>query len=408
MRDKRDDLFHYQDMSLEELYRKQRPDMDRFVVFDRYKPLLTTAALLFTGILLGTVLWVGYPDGDSVSDGPVPVIQADAGSYRVSPDDPGGMEVPHRDSVIFETMQTAGDFSDLSPSSGVENLLDEPEVEERLVEQPIEQPVEQLIDKDTYFSTLEEAKESANKYRATASPASSGSLIESLSIENEAPPREETVTEITAPINDITETVRVSLPKKTKVKVITPDVVATPVPGVKPQRPIAFKMKGVKESRDVVDIAASSISSIPSSSSSSVASRKTKANAETIDFVRSVLDQKITPPPSSVAAAAIQPSSGYTAHEGIVRAAPVATTATHYIQLGSLTSDAQARTHWATLQRQFPSQLSSLSMRVQQADLGARGMFYRVQAGPVSAGQAHDLCDSIKARKPGGCLVVGP
>ncbi|MCB1721141.1 MAG: SPOR domain-containing protein [Alphaproteobacteria bacterium] len=38
--------------------------------------------------------------------------------------------------------------------------------------------------------------------------------------------------------------------------------------------------------------------------------------------------------------------------------------------------------------------------------MGERGTYYRIQAGPMSRASASDICDSIKAQKPGGCLVT--
>ncbi len=45
-------------------------------------------------------------------------------------------------------------------------------------------------------------------------------------------------------------------------------------------------------------------------------------------------------------------------------------------------------------------------MRVQKADLGARGVFYRVQAGPFADGSAaSQTCDKAKRQKL-ACFVV--
>lgn len=408
MQNNKDDLFHYQDMSLEELYRQQRPEMDRFIFMERYKPLLTTAALLFTGVFLGAVLWIGYPDANSSGEGRVPVIHADASDYKVSPEEPGGMDVPHRDSVIFDTIQTAGDLQDLSPAGGVENLLDEPVVEE-----------EMPIDKNAYFSSIDDAKKNANKYRATGSPALDSSLVESLSVEDYDSQNAETAENITnitdypltvakensaadvmmkqrkSPSLDIEQKDMVSDSSGIAKEPARIQVVDVPVPTIKPKKPLAFKMKGVKEHRQIT-------------------ANTSSGDVETMDFVRSVLQQKDTSR-ESASVASIQPSAGYQAAQEIPRTsltpAPVVSAGisagTHYIQLGSLNSQGRAEAHWENLQRQFSSELGGLSMRVQKADLGDRGMFYRVQAGPLPADQAYSLCDSIKAQKPGGCLVVG-
>jgi outer membrane biosynthesis protein TonB len=76
-----------------------------------------------------------------------------------------------------------------------------------------------------------------------------------------------------------------------------------------------------------------------------------------------------------------------------------------YVQLASVKSEAEAKAQWTKLQNQF-SELSGLTLRVQKADLGAKGVFYRVQGGGVSEAEARKICAAINARKAGGCLVA--
>ena len=84
---------------------------------------------------------------------------------------------------------------------------------------------------------------------------------------------------------------------------------------------------------------------------------------------------------------------------------PKASAGGFYVQLGSVKERAGADGEWKKLQKSF-SALSPLGMRVQEADLGAKGKFFRIQGGPVTEAQAKSICDSVKAQKPGGCLVV--
>jgi len=75
-----------------------------------------------------------------------------------------------------------------------------------------------------------------------------------------------------------------------------------------------------------------------------------------------------------------------------------------YIQFAAVKSDADAKAKWSKLQSQY-SVLQSLALRVQKADLGSKGTFYRVQAGPMSLDQAQSVCSKVKASK-GDCLVI--
>lgn len=65
-------------------------------------------------VLLGLVLWIAYPSSDNAG-GEVPIIRADAEGYKTTPDEPGGMDIPHRDSTIFS--------AEGNPDGKVENLL---------------------------------------------------------------------------------------------------------------------------------------------------------------------------------------------------------------------------------------------------------------------------------------------
>ncbi len=77
-----------------------------------------------------------------------------------------------------------------------------------------------------------------------------------------------------------------------------------------------------------------------------------------------------------------------------------------FVQLGSLRSESDARSSWKKFQASFPAQLGALDVRVQKTDLGARGVYYRVQGGPVSEQKAKDICQAVQQKRPGGCLVV--
>ncbi len=78
------------------------------------------------------------------------------------------------------------------------------------------------------------------------------------------------------------------------------------------------------------------------------------------------------------------------------------------IQLGSLDSATAAEAEWRRLKRRHRDLLEALRPRVQRADLGAKGVFYRLQAGPLAgAGRAKGLCEAL-ARRNVRCLVITP
>lgn len=85
--------------------------------------------------------------------------------------------------------------------------------------------------------------------------------------------------------------------------------------------------------------------------------------------------------------------------------APAATSA-FLVQLASVKSATGATQEWSRLQRDFPDLLSDKKLRVDRANLGERGAFFRIRTGPFDdREQAHGLCQELTAREQ-SCLVI--
>jgi cell division protein FtsN len=66
----------------------------------------------------------------------------------------------------------------------------------------------------------------------------------------------------------------------------------------------------------------------------------------------------------------------------------------------------QAQSSFAGMKRQFPSFLGPLSADIQEADLGAKGTYFRVRVGPYATrGEAIKVCEGLKAAG-GSCIVT--
>ncbi|MCW9032818.1 MAG: SPOR domain-containing protein [Rhodospirillales bacterium] len=78
------------------------------------------------------------------------------------------------------------------------------------------------------------------------------------------------------------------------------------------------------------------------------------------------------------------------------------------IQLASVRSEAAAAGEWKRLSKRNSDLLGKLSMSLMKADLGDKGIFYRLRAGPLpDEAAAKKLCADLSAKKI-GCLVVRP
>ena len=81
---------------------------------------------------------------------------------------------------------------------------------------------------------------------------------------------------------------------------------------------------------------------------------------------------------------------------------------TYRLQLGALGSEDAAKQEWLRLQKQQPDVLGKLALSVSRVDLGAKGIYYRIQAGPIAdATQAAQSCATLKSRNV-GCIPVKP
>ncbi len=109
--------------------------------------------------------------------------------------------------------------------------------------------------------------------------------------------------------------------------------------------------------------------------------------------------QLATAPPPPVAAPALPAATAPT----------VAASGKGYrLQLGALKTEDAAKQEWLRLQKAQADVLGKLALAVSRIDLGDKGTYYRIQAGPIAdPAQAAQACDTLKSRKI-GCILVKP
>ena len=261
------------------------------------RPFVAAGTVLALALVTGTVLWYSYPKEKEKQElGAVPIVRADAEPYKVVPNEPGGMEIAHRDSTVFETLRDGEERR-------VESLL--PESEKPLA-------------RESLFAGL----------NTTAEPP-----VADITAEPESEPAFE------------------DAPRFAEV---------APAALAEPEAP--------------VEVAEAPVVPAPPAEDIEVAKAEEVAKTEPAAGVETFGKNKYDAP------------------------------ATHFVQLMSVKSEADAKTGWSKMQKQFSKQLGDLGFRVQKADLGARGVYYRLQAGPVAEAQAKSICNALKGT--GGCVVV--
>ena len=114
----------------------------------------------------------------------------------------------------------------------------------------------------------------------------------------------------------------------------------------------------------------------------------------------------VTSPPieaTAPKAAAVQPAPAVAQ----VKTAP-SNAGAFRVQLAAYRTPNAAATGWQTLQARYEDLLVGLESTVVQVNLGERGVFHRLQAGPfTSRATADNACAALRARNQ-ACLVVSP
>lgn len=255
----------------------------------------------------GTALWFAYEQGVRRGVQMVPVlVRAEKGPIKVKPDDPGGMNVPHRDKTVYDRL------SGQPETAEAEKLLPPPE---NVVEKPL--------------AAVRDAK-------AEPEPDDGGTPNPKVQVAE--PPKP-------AP----------AAPQpKAQTASVSPDAIGKP----KQLIPAAPK-------------AASKPASEPKSASK----------------------------PKS------EPKKAPAAKPVAKKTAPINS---YLIQIGAFRSADRARAGWQRLVKENKALLGSLTPVVVRADLGKKGVYHRLRAGPMDGKEAAAaMCSRLKQRKV-GCLVIKP
>lgn len=306
-----------------------------FTIISRRKREFAIVSVSAAMILLGLVVWGSYPrDRETAESESVPIVRADAGEYKVVPDNPGGMEIPYRDSTVFSSAE--GPKSETT----TENILADDSTEQPLPKEQLfaglntdaKQPDGEDHDGDIVAVVPQQPADVE-----TAEPPSNASLVQEAIGVSSVPP---------VPSSGNAETMKT----------------AAATPPAEAVKPIVVEEEKT-ESPPKVEI-------IQKADKADVADKAAKIES---------------------AAGAATPSKTVQAGG-------------YYVQLASVKSLDGAGTEWKKLQTKYSS-LSAMKYRAQEANLGAKGVFYRIQAGPMSKDSASTICNNIKAGG-GACFVV--
>jgi hypothetical protein len=307
----------------------------------------TIALVVLIGV--GAGAWFVYGDKlmmlTGSSEDEVPLLRADTGPVKVRPENPGGLQVPNRDKLVYNRL--SGETSEGQP---VERLLPRAEA-------PLPVPT-----------------------ATTEAPAPAATL--------DLPPKSAAPKPNPVPAQ----------PKTERVPALS-DVAAVQPPPPPPAPPSATS------GRAGAPLSLTKRSPAPATA----AAAQPAPPARPVPRVSAAepLRAATTPPPPSApapASASATQSAAVTTPAQAVQAS-----SSYRVQLAASRTPEGVRAEWDRVRRKNLDLLGDLGLTVTRVDLGPKkGVFYRLRVGPLASdAEAHKLCAELAKRRI-GCLVIKP
>lgn len=300
------------------------------------------AAVLVGAIAIGGGLAYVYKFSNGDGGGIPSLIAADSSPVKEAPSEPGGRDFPNRNKLIYDRL--GGEEPTATRLASGESPA-EPQSESASASEPIPGIV-------TTGGTLEERIENALKAQGNDGPATTG------------------------------ETASADKPRTVRTVTFGPD--GNPQPAEpRTQRIAANDANGDAASSGVVVTTAQTVDS-SSASNADQAGQSSGAQQQPETQIAAISPQPRTPE--------VTESSGGTGN--------------YFVQIGARNDQEAAIAAFATLQQKYSSVIGNYAPSVRKADLGAKGVWYRLLVGPVESKiEADALCEQLKGAGMKGCFA---
>jgi hypothetical protein len=329
------------------------------------RKILMAASGLIGIMALGGALAFAYKiggDSDIASTGKPPLIQADSRPVKVAPAKPGGKQFPHKNKKIYERLQ--GEKS---------------------------QVVERLVPRQ------ESVAAAATAALGTAQTAVANTV-------KSAPP---------APVADAPA----GAPRKVKTLTVRPDGT------IEPATP---RQKVVKAPPPAPENAGAGIAmSFPQPASTTPPAAPVPVAAPPVQAAAPAMPKPldVTPPPAPAQSAPLRtaalprvpasapppvqkPRAPAPQQQTAARPAPAVSNRSYVVQVAARKSQTDALAAFADIQQKYPKLLSGYRPIIKKADLGSKGVWYRLNVGPVKNKKvASNLCSSLKGAGMRSCII---
>ncbi|MQP65284.1 SPOR domain-containing protein [Niveispirillum sp. SYP-B3756] len=300
---------------------------------------IINAAIVAGGLVVfGGIIFYAYNQGMRAgTESVAPILRADASPTKVKPEQPGGLEVPHQDRLVYDRLNPSANGDE----GEVERLLPPPET-------PMERPRAgaEPSAEEPMMPMAEEGEGELAGGRHAAAP------------EPMLPPPQQPVTQ---------------------------------QPSYKPTAPASQPTQAPVQQ-----------SAVPPAHTAGVPATTATARPQQLVPPASATPPKPAPQVAQAPVAAPPAPKPTTAP---APAPTAAATGSVRLQVAAVDSEGKAAAEWSRLQRKFPGELGGLSMRTVRVDLGPKGIFYRIQGGPVDEARAKQICTALAAQGA-GCVLV--
>jgi cell division septation protein DedD len=320
----------------------------------RSRSMFMVGSALLGAVALGGALAFAYKQsGGAMNGDQPPLVQADNRPVKEVPDQPGGKDFPHKNKLIYDRLENG----------------DKPETD-HLVPRQEEVAMPAMPGSGGETAGL---------------PAQQGAPQTTQAVDGNSPPAVATVDDPEGG------------PRRVKTMVVRPDgSMAPPPPGVEAAAAPAPQAAPAQQvaSAQVPGIVATPPAAPAPQAALAPQPAPAPVAAAAAPEPRQVASIPAPAKPKPVKAAAVAP------------AAPAKPSA-YVVQVGSKKNQTEALATFADMQQKYPTLLSSYRPMVQKADLGSKGVWYRLRIGPMNdKTAASKLCTQLKSQGLSDCLVM--
>lgn len=315
----------------------------------------------------------------------LPTIKAEI-PFKEKPADPGGIEIQHQNVLVFQKLD------------GVENKTGDQQVE-HLLPSPAQPAVSDMRSGNANFSGQPQVQSSTDETAgdvALSEPQNATSTpLENLSESSSGRSEDVVVKSATQQEKDHqpSKVEHLSRSAEAQVKTTVAEGAAKPAVQTAPTTAPVVASKVVPEQKPA-SLKAENVAKpvVPQSLPESL-------------FLTGEVPQQTKSEKAALAQAQADNAAGKVLPAGQAPAAGSVKGPKAMVQLGSVAGKEAGESLLKNLQNKYVDTLAGHSLRLNRADLGAKGIYYRVQSQPMAEADAKEICARLKSRNA-ACILV--